>query len=246
MLLGGFPEPVLHLAGAEARRMWHDQFVATYVERDVPAFVKLDEVTTFLRFARLIAAATATLVNASRIARDVGVANDTIRRWLSVMATTFVAETIPPYWRNIRKRLVKSPKLHFVDSGLAASLLGVEDWEQAQRLNLAGALTETWVFQHLRVFGATAARRTNLHHFRSHAGDECDFVVESNARLVPIEVKVAETPRPRDAAGLGAFLNLIPEEAPFGVLLYGGAEIIPMADRIVAIPFSTFLGGLGV
>lgn len=243
VLQGGFPEPVLHLPDPAARLAWHEQYIATYLERDVPAFVQVDQVATFLRFVRLAASSTAQILNASRLGRDLGVSHDTVRRWLSVLKSTYVGDQLEPYWRNVRKRLTKSPKLHLTDSGLAAALLGIDDWQQAERLNLAGPLTETWVHQHLRAFAATAARRTTLHHFRSHSGDECDFVVESARRLLPIEVKAARTPTPKDAAGLRTFLDLFPDEAPFGLLLHAGPEVVPLADRVLAVPLSLFLAG---
>jgi predicted AAA+ superfamily ATPase len=153
-----------------------------------------------------------------------------------------VADTLPPYWRNVRKRLTKTPKLHFVDTGLAAHLLDLHGWPQAVKLNLAGALTESWVHHHLRVFAALAPRPPALNFFRTTAGGECDFVVASD-RLLPIEVKMTETPSPRDVAGVRTFLELFAKQAPFGLLLYPGTQVLPLADRILALPMAAFLGG---
>ena len=122
--LGGFPEPVLHLL-PEDRPAWHAQYVRTYVERDVPAFVRPDDLSAFLRFVRLAVSATAGLLNMADLARDAGVSHDTARRWLSVLQSTYLVHLLRPFWRNLRKRLVKSPKLHVVDCGLTMAMLGV-------------------------------------------------------------------------------------------------------------------------
>ncbi|MBI2931691.1 MAG: ATP-binding protein [Planctomycetes bacterium] len=239
--LGGFPEPVLRFDERQ-RAQWHEQFARLYLERDVPLFVRPDDIAGFLRFVRLVASISGGILNLAHLARDAQMSHDTARRWLSVLQSTFLAQTLRPYWRNVRKRLTKAPKLHFADTGLAAHLLGLRDWRQAEHLNLAGALTESWVHHHLDVFRACAEVRMDLHYFHTAAGDECDFVVEAD-RLIPIEVKTTQTPSPKDSAGLRVFLDLLPRHAPFGVLLYPGTRVFPAADRVVAIPMSAFLCG---
>jgi uncharacterized protein len=242
--LGGFPEPALHLR-PDARSAWHDEFVRTYIERDVPLLVRPDDIAAFLRLVRVAASATGSLLNISDFARDAGVAHDTARRWLSVLQSTFLTDLLPPYWRNVRKRLVKTPKLHFVDTALAMSLLGLEDWNATVPLGLSGALTESWVHHHLRVHLATAGRRLSLHFFRSAAGEECDFVIESGRQLIPIEVKASSTVAERDARGVRAFRNLFPREAPFGLILYPGSHAFPAAEGVLAVPMAAFLRGEG-
>jgi predicted AAA+ superfamily ATPase len=153
-----------------------------------------------------------------------------------------VASALPPFWRNVRKRLTKTPKLHLVDSGLAAALLDLSDWKQAVDLNLAGALCETWVHQHLRSYVAASTRSVRLWSFRSAAGDECDFVIEAGRRLVPLEVKASQTPMPKDASGIRVFFDLF-EAAPFGIVLHAGTEATPLAERVVALPLTAFLAG---
>jgi hypothetical protein len=243
VLRGGFPEPALRLS-ARQRAAWFEQYTRTYLERDVALLMRTGNFATFLRLVHLAAAATGTALNIADLARDAAVSHDTANRWLAVMRATFLADTLPPYWRNVRKRLTKTPKLHFVDTGLAAHLLDLHSWPQAMKLNLAGALTESWVHHHLKAFAALAPGTPSLYFFRTANGEECDFVV-AGERLVPLEVKMTETPTPRDVAGVRTFIELFASQAPFGLLLYPGPHVVPLGERIVALPMSAFLTGPG-
>lgn len=239
---GGFPEPVLHLAPTQ-RSAWHEQFARTYLERDVPAFVRLDDISGFIRFVRTVAASSGTLLNVADLARDVGVAHNTADRWRSVLESTFLLHTVEPYWRNVRKRLAKAPKIHFADTGLALSLAGVGDLANARRLGSAGAFIESWVWQHLHVFSSMSASKPKIHTFRTVNQDECDFVLASNDRLLPIEVKGGATVRPDDARGAEMVLDLFAPDAKVGVILYAGNTAFPLTKRIAAVPMAAMLGG---
>lgn len=242
VLLGGFPEPVLMLP-ARRRSAWHDQYVKTYLERDVPLLVRPDDISVFLQFVRLVAATSGQLMNLARVARDVQVTKDTSRRWMSVLESTYMAGTLAPFRRSIRKRLTKAPKLHFADTGLAAAVLGVRGWAQAVSLGMAGPFTETWVVRQVAAFASWSPEPVQLFFFRSAVGDEVDLVVESGRRLVPVEIKSTSSPSGKDIGGLREFRRLTGAAAPFGILLYPGEETIPMGDSIVAVPMSVFLGG---
>jgi predicted AAA+ superfamily ATPase len=242
VLRGGLPVALLG-RNAGARVRWLEQYRAAYVERDVPPLVQLDDLPSFLRYLGLAAARTAQLMNYSAIGRDAGVATDTSVRWMGVLEATFLADELPPYFRNVGKRLVKSPRLHLGDVGVAAELCGVRTWPDALRFNLAGPFLETLVAQHLFAFAETAAQATRVFHWRTHAGAEVDFVLERGSRLLPVEVKLTSTPGPSDARGVRAFRETFPEAAQFGVVLHAGENAIPLADGVVAVPLSIFLAG---
>ena len=244
VLAGGFPEPAHALPPAK-RPGWFEAYRTLYVSRDVPELVRVEQMGDFLRLASLCAASTAQLVNLSRMARDVAVSVDTVRRWLNVLEATYLVERLQPYWRNTRSRLVRTPKLHVGDSGMAAHLLGVRDWADAGTRGVDGFLLETWVHQQLKAFAESPERQTGLYFFRSHGGPEVDLVMERGGRLIPVEVKRAATLRREDAAGLRAFLDLAGKDAPFGILLHGGGEAVSLGDRIVALPLRAFLAGPG-
>lgn len=242
ILAGGLPEPMLQRRGA-SRARWFDQYHRSYVERDVPAVLQVEEVPSFVRFASLAAARTSQVTNFAALARDAGVSADTGLRWFGVLEATFLADLVPPWWRNIGKRLTKSPKLHLGDAGLAAHLMGVRSWDEALRLNLGGALLETLVAQHLLAYAETASAPTAVHHYRTHAGAEVDFVLSRGARLIPVEVKLSATPRPSDASGLRSFLTDFSPAARFGVVLHAGTDTLPLGRALVALPLHGFLAG---
>lgn len=241
VLVGGLPEPLLSRRGG-ARGRWFEQYRSTYVERDVPPLLRIEELSTFVRFLTLAASRTAQTSNFATLAHDAGVSADTGLRWFGILEATFLTDVLPPYWRNIGKRLVKSPKIHFGDAGLAAHLLGIRSWKDAMRRNVAGSLLETLVAQHALAYCETARLPTSVFHYRSHAGSEVDLVLGRGPRLLPLEVKLADTVRASDVRGLAAFLRDFPA-ASYGVVLYGGAEVLPIARGIVALPLTLFLAG---
>jgi hypothetical protein len=240
-LAGGLPEPLLARRGG-ARGRWFEQYRSTYVERDVPPLLRVEELAAFVRFVTLAASRTAQTSNFAALAHQAGVSADTGLRWFGVLEATFLVDVVPPYWRNIGKRLVKSPKIHFGDAGLAAHLLSVRGWSDAVRQNLAGPLVETLVAQHALAYCETASRPTLVFHYRSHGGAEVDLVLERGQRLLPLEVQLSDTVRAGDVKGLIGFLSDFPAAA-YGVVLYGGAAILPIARRVVALPLTLFLGG---
>lgn len=237
---GGFPEPALHLEGGE-RAAWFREYRKSYIERDVPAVVRIDDVPAFLRFLTACAATTARLLNLTDIARDVGVSVDTARRWVGVLETTHVAERRTPFWRNVRKRLVKTPKLFLCDSGLAGHLLGVESWANGVVDSLAGPLVETWVHANLAAHAELGEPPAQLHFYRTHAQAEVDFVVVRGRRMLGLEVKASATVRPGDAKGIEDLASQFPRECPFGLVLYLGRSVLPLTEHAAAVPLATFL-----
>lgn len=241
-LAGGIPLPMLRRKGT-ARGRWFDQYRSSYIERDVPPLVRIEEVATFVRYLTLAAIRTGQVTHHSALAQESGVSGDTGLRWFGVLQATFLADLVSPYWRNLGKRLVKSPKVHFGDAGLAAHLAGLRSWSEAVRLGMAGALLETLVAQHLLVFLSAGRRPAQLFHYRTHAGAEVDFVVERDRSLLPIEVKLSSTVGSGDLRGLRSFLSDFGRAARFGVILYGGTEAVPLGRGIVALPLAAFLEG---
>ncbi|MGH7340692.1 MAG: ATP-binding protein, partial [Candidatus Rokuibacteriota bacterium] len=239
VLAGGFPEPAIHLEERE-RGAWFREYRRSYVERDVPAVVRIDNVPAFLRFLTACAATTARLLNVTDLARDVGVSVDTARRWVGVLEATYVAERRTPFWRNVRKRLVKTPKLFVSDSGLAAHLLDVESWSNGMADSLAGPLLETWVHANLAAHAELMDPPARLHFYRTHAQAEVDFVLVRGRRMIGVEVKTSSTVRPSDAKGIEELASQFPRECPFGVVLYPGRPVLPLTEHAAAVPLSVF------
>jgi predicted AAA+ superfamily ATPase len=236
LLTGGFPEPALVLDDA-GRRAWFREYRRSYVERDVPAVLRVEDVPAFGRFLQACAATSAQLLNVTDLARDIGVSVDTARRWLGVLEITLVAERRQPLWRNVRTRLVKSPKLFLADSGLTGAILGVDPWSTDDPPRPAGPLLETWIHAQLATWCDLAD--AELAFYRTHSQVEVDFVVSRGGRSVAIEVKSAATVRAADAKSIEAFIAQFPE-CRLGVVLYGGETTFPLSEHVVAVPLGAF------
>ena len=174
-------------------RDWLSDYVATYVERDVRQVLNIGQLSAFADFVRLAAGRTSAELNLSDLGSDAGVSHNTAKAWLSVLETSYLGFRLPAYHANLRKRLVKAPKFHFVDSGLVCFLLGIEAPEQLVTHPLRGAVFESWVAS--EVYKARVHRRLEprLSHVRISRGPEVDLVVEAGSRIIATEVKSGGT-----------------------------------------------------
>jgi hypothetical protein len=195
---GGFPEVI---ARPSAAPLWFASYVQTYLERDVRAVTAVRDLATFRRFLALAATRSGQLLNKTDLAAPLGVSVPTIGAWLSVLEVTGQVLLVPPFFEPLGRRLVKSPKLYFVDSGLACHLLGIETERELERSPFLGALFEGFVAAEVVKQQVNAGRRREIYHFRDEQGLEVDLVVPGgNRRLVFIEAKASRTASPRMAA----------------------------------------------
>jgi len=201
VFLGGYPE--LHV-GAE-RDLWFPAYVATYLERDVRNALRVADLQEFNRFLRACALRTSQVLNYSDLARDTGVAPNTARKWLGLLQSSGVAALIEPYWGNRTKRLVKAPKLVFLDTGLAAFLAGFRSTADLFASPYAGAFWESHVFGQIVRQAAARAESVPPMYWRVASGHEVDLVIDRGAgRVSAIECKYKERPDDGDARGLRA------------------------------------------
>ncbi|MEZ4221523.1 MAG: ATP-binding protein [Polyangiaceae bacterium] len=178
----------------DARELYLSSYAQTYMERDVRELLRVDKRREFELFLRLCAARTAQVINYDDLARDAGVSAATVKSWLSVLEDSFLIALVQPEHANRSKRLIKSPKLYFLDAGLAAYLSG---WRDAEALRLgpqAGAIFETHIFSELVKQFEHRAKRLDVRFWRTRDGQEIDLLVETGGRILPIEVKLG-TPR---------------------------------------------------
>ena len=202
---------------------WLAAYVATYVERDVRQIANVGDLVSFQRFVALCAGRTAQLLNYSSLAADAGISQPTAKAWLSILEASFIAFRLPAWSGNLRKRLVKMPKLHFYDSGLACWLLGIRDAAQLRSHPLRGAIFESWAVAEIAKHRANAGENAGLYFYRDRNGVEADLLVEGAGGLVVVEVKAGETvttdllsPARRIAGVLGARVTGLPR------IVYGG------------------------
>jgi hypothetical protein len=199
---------------------WYADYMATYVERDVRQLVNVRDLNAFRRFVRMCAARTGQLLNLSSLAADCGVTHNTAKAWISVLEASYIVRLLAPYHRNFGKRLVKAPKLYFVDTGLAAWLAGIREPGELVIHPMRGALFETWVFAELLKYGCNRAQPAELHFWRDSSGNEVDFLVERKGRLHPLEVKSGRTIAGDYLDGLERFARIAGAES--GTLVYAG------------------------
>ena len=237
---GGYPEAI-QLPDDDARNVWREGYVATYLERDLRNLSQIADLPDFLRLMRLAALRAGQVLNIDGLARDAGLSSSTARRYLNLLEVSWLTVTIPAYSASRSKRLIKSPKLYCTDSGLACYLAGITSAGTLEASPQFGSLLETYILQNILAFAHLLPGSPQVLYWRTVRGQEVDFVLETADRLLPFEVKSSRTLGKRDLHGLEVFLREYPEMAPFGVILYAGKDWLRPARDIVAIPWSTFI-----
>ena len=236
LLRGGYPEPFTHPERDTA--LWHSSYIQTYLERDVRNLRQVGDLTGFQSFLKVLAARSGQLLNLTDVARDIGVAVNTIRAWLSVLEATYQVIVLRPYFANVGKRLVKTPKVYFTDVGTLCHLAGLRDAEHAASGPLGGAIMETAVLSEIVKSSTHRGLTPQVSFWRTLAGTEVDIVVESDGKLVPIEVKLSATPRPGMAGSIRRLQKDLGPEAEPGYVVHPGDVRLPLGAGATALPFS--------
>jgi predicted AAA+ superfamily ATPase len=199
IIRGGYP--ALHAQSMDFTH-WFPSYISTYLERDVRNMLNVASLRDFNRFLRALAARSACTLSFSEIARDVGVAPNTIRSWVSILEASGIIRLLEPYYRNIGKRLVKSPKVYFLDTGLLAHLLGFSGWAEIERSPYLGYIWETYVFtQVFKQAINSGIVKPNLWFWRTSSGEEVDFLVEKGGQFIVVECKYTGNPNEDDLRG---------------------------------------------
>ncbi len=235
---GGYPR--IHDRGLAPDR-WLAEYVATYVQRDVRQVLNIIDLDAFTTFLGLAAGRTAQELHLSALSGDAGVSHPTVRSWISVLETSFVVFRTPRWLRNVRKRAVKAPKIHFVDSGLACHLLGIRSPDQLRTHPLRGAVFESWVAGEILKARLHRRRSADLYHLRETRGIELDLVVEADEAVIGVEVKSGATVASDFFGGLRTFGERMGGVGPKSTalrLVYGGdtaqhrsdVQVVPWRD----------------
>lgn len=233
---GGYPE-----LAAEPERdgaLWHGSYLQTYLERDVRSLRQIGDLTLFQNFLRALAARSGQLLSLTDLARDLGATVNTIKAWLSVLEATFQVIVLRPYFANIGKRLVKTPKVYFTDTGTLCYLAGLRDPEHAAAGPLGGAIFETAVLAEIVKTFWHRGEEPQVYFWRTATGVEVDVVVQVGGRIVPVEVKLSATPRPAMASGILALRQGLGEKVEPGYVIHPGEIRLPLAPGVRALPFA--------
>lgn len=234
---GGFPA-ALARASQHRRTAWYRNYGDTLIQRDIRDLARISAMDALPRLLAMAAGQTACLVNVSELAAPFQISRQTIREYLTLLSKIFLLDELPPWHSNRMKRLVKTPKLHMSDTGLACALLGLNaDLLWADRA-LFGRLLETFVYQELRRLASWQEEGVSCHHFRDKDQVEVDVVLESEGRAAGVEVKAASTVTGDDFKGLRKLKDAVGKNFAAGVVLYDGGAVAGFGDKLYAVPIS--------
>lgn len=245
ILRGFYPPPAL---GRVPTRLWHSSYIQSFLERDLRQLTQVEDLGAFRRFLQILASRVGQVLNQSDLAAPLGVSVPTIRRWLSNLETTAQIILVPPYFTNFGKRLIKSPKVYFGDTGLVCHLLGIEDLRSFERSPFAGPIFENLVLLELVKRQTHAGRAAEIYYFRDQEGLEVDFLYPTKGRTLLVEAKLNSTPVPDMAKPMRRLLErsgakgnrvvytgrLVTPEGPSGPLA-PGVTTMPLTDLLKQI-----------
>lgn len=235
---GSYPEPALDPA---KRERWLPSYVTTYIERDVRQLRNIQDLRAFETFLGLCAARHARLLSMAEIARDLGISQPTVKGWLGALEAGYIVHLLQPYFTNLGKRLVRSPKLYFLDAAIVTYLTRQPSAEAALAGAMGGALFEGLIVSEaIKVF-TNLGRRADVFFWRSHDGLEIDLLIQAGGLLHPVEIKLTATPTAKHAEPLDRFRELAGSlAAPRGVVVCRAPERRPLPHGNLALPWAEF------
>lgn len=226
---GGFPAPALQLRTAEARAIWFDGYIRTYLERDLQDLASIAGLPDFRRVMRAACFRLGQLVNQTELGRDAALPQPTVHRYLNLLETSYLLVRLPAYAVNRTKRLLKSPRLYWGDTGVALHLAGHPE--------PTGAHLENLILHDLLVWRDARLKRADLFYWRTTIGEEVDLVVEDGDQLLPIEIKATSRPRLNDTAHLRTFRAEYGKRCRPGLLLHTGSRLEWLTPEVLAVPW---------
>jgi predicted AAA+ superfamily ATPase len=242
VLIGGFPEAISR--DSERRRQdWARSYLTSVLTRDLRDIAEIEKLTELPKFVRLLAEHSGQLVNYSQFGSSINVSHKTGQRYVALLEQVFLVSTLQPWYTNALKRIAKTPKLHFLDSGLLATARGLSfDRMKADR-DLFGALLESFVFAEVLKLMTASDLRLTPYHFRDQQMHEVDIVLErDDGMIVGIEVKASATVKSSDFAGLRTLAEACKQRFAHGVVLYDSTDLVPFGDRLAAAPLASLWG----
>lgn len=215
--------------------LWFASYLSTFAERDVRAFREVSDLTQFQMFMQALALRSGQLLNYSDVARDLGVAVNTVKAWLYVLEACYLVMIIRPWFRNQGKRLVKTPKVYFLDVGLLCHLCGLDNAATLRLGPMAGPIMETLVIGEIFKTMSHRGLTPRLTFWRTSTGREVDLIIETKGRIIPVEIKASATSWPKMAEHIEVFRADYPE-AEKGWVIYSGNEVLPAGKHATAWP----------
>lgn len=217
---------------------YHDTYQKTYIEKDIRLLAEIPDLHQFTRFVRLSAALTAQEINYNQLGRDLGIANQTAKRWLMLLKAIFEWNEIPAFSKNTIKKISLKPKGFFADTGQICFCQAISSPQSLGDHPLRGAIFETAVVQEIRKHLSWISESVNLYHWRSHGGAECDLILEQNGKYYPIEIKTKTNPTRADIRGISAFRKTYPKlSIERGLVICLADSFYQLSENDYAIPW---------
>jgi uncharacterized protein len=217
--------------------IWYSSYVQTYLERDVRSLMNISDLRDFEQLLRLLAARTAQVLNYSHLSRELGISVPTVKRWISVLEASYIVFLVPPFFRNLGKRLIKAPKLYFYDIGLVNYLVGIRDFQLLRNGPMAGPIFENAVISEIRKGKSAMGIKPELFFWRSQSGIEIDLITLENGRYTPHEIKLTGNIKPAHFKQLQNWLSLNDpaEVSEAGILISTCEKRLPLPKNIRSI-----------
>lgn len=238
VLLGGFPEAISR-ESERRRHDWARSYLTSVLSRDLRDIAEVEKLTELPKFVRLLAEHSGQLVNYSQFGSSINVSYKTGQRYVALLEQVFLVQTLRPWYTNALKRIAKTPKLHFLDSGLLATARGLTFERVRASRDMFGPLLESFVFSEILKLMTGSDMRLIPHHFRDQQMREVDIVLErDDGMIVGIEIKASATVKSGDFGGLRTLAEACGDRFAYGVVLYDNANVVPFGQRIAAAPLA--------
>jgi len=236
VLRGSYPELSEH--PEKDATLWQSSYIQTYLERDIRSLRHIGDLTQFQIFLRSVAIRSGQLFQISDVAKELGIAVNTIKAWLAILEATYQIIILRPYFANINKRLVKTPKVYFTDVGTLCYLTGLRDIEHLASGPMAGAVVETFVFSEIFKRLSNQGLDPQMYFWRTSSGVEVDLLIEEQGRLIPIEIKASSTPKSNMADGIVSLENDLKQKMDPGYVIHLGDMVLPLTKNVTALPIA--------
>ena len=217
-------------------RQWYRDYFETYATRDVRSLINVGDLRSFEQFLRLLAGRSGQLLNLSSLGNDSGISHTTAKRWISILETSYLIYVLPPYFKNFRKRIIKSPKIYFLDTGLLCFLLRINNPKEIATHPQRGAIFETLIFSELYKNFSHQGLEPPLYFWRDRGGSEIDFLIDHGTHALPIEAKAGKTISPDFLNTMNSWLDLPGNEQKEGALIYAG-DSFSKRQKIQIVPW---------
>lgn len=233
MFTGGYPEIWNERLNPD---IWHNSYIQTYVQRDVRLLRNITNLSVFNRFTYLCAHHAGQVMNRDELARQTGVDTKTVLAWLGLLENSYLVFQLQPWYNNMQKRIIKSPKLYFYDTGLLCHLLGIKSMTALKKSNMYGAIFENWVISEVRKNNFNAGQSGGMYYFRDSTGNEVDLITEKDGTSLAVEIKAGSKPNPAMLRSLNYWQKNQPNANC--ILMHGGNTHNEISERMSILPWT--------